>query len=92
MLTPSTGRRFKDKISVSVRARDNRGGTGIGRISMALDGEHVTSWRSRGSISPWWASADWAPGVHTLTFSVKDRANNATTTSVQVVKLRRGRG
>ena len=92
VLSPSAGRRFKDKVSVRVRAYDNRGGTGIGRISMALDGEHVTSWRSRGSISPWWASADWTPGVHTLTFTVKDRANNATTTSVQVVKLRRGRG
>ena len=90
MLSPAHGRRFSDKLSVRVRAYDNRGGTGIGRMSMALDGEHVTSWQSRGSISPWWASADWSAGPHTLTFSVKDRANNATTTSIEVVKLRRG--
>ena len=89
VLTPSSGRRFSDKVSVRVRARDNRGGSGIGRISLALDGAHVASFRKRGAISPWWASEDWAPGVHTLTFSVEDRANNATTTSVQVVKVRR---
>ena len=91
VLSPSSGHRFRDKVTVRVRAFDTRGGTGVGRVSMALDGEHVTSWRSRGEISPWWASADWAPGLHTLTFTVKDRANNARTTSVQVTKLRPAR-
>jgi hypothetical protein len=88
--SPRDGSRFRDKISVRVRAFDNRGGSGIGRISMALDGQHVRSWGgSGGSIAPWWGSADWKPGPHTLTFSVRDYAQNATTVSVLVEKLRR---
>jgi Cellulase (glycosyl hydrolase family 5) len=88
--SPRDGVRFRDKISVRVRAADNPGGSGIGRISMALDGQHVRSWGgSGGSIAPWWGSADWTPGVHTLTFSVRDRAMNPATVSVRVEKLRR---
>jgi Cellulase (glycosyl hydrolase family 5) len=88
--SPLNGSRFRDKLSVRVRAFDNRGGSGIGRISLALDGEHVRSWGgSGGSIAPWWGSADWRPGPHTLTFSVRDFAQNATSVSVQVEKLRR---
>jgi len=57
---------------------------------MALDGQHVRSWGGNGgSIAPWWGSADWKPGVHTLTFSVRDFAQNATTVSVRVEKVRR---
>jgi Cellulase (glycosyl hydrolase family 5)/Bacterial Ig domain len=87
--SPGEGSRFRDKISVRVRAFDNRGGSGIGRISLALDGEHVRSWGgSGGSIDPWWGSADWMPGPHTLTFSVRDYAQNATSVDVHVEKLR----
>jgi len=88
VLAPRDGQRFRDKLSVRVRASDNRGGSGIGRILMALDGQHVTSWGGgRGGINPWWASADWRPGVHTLTFRVRDFAQHETTVSVRVEKL-----
>jgi Bacterial Ig domain len=86
---PVNGQRFRDKVSVRVRAQDNRGGSGIGRISMALDGAHVTSWARSGRIEPWWASADWPPGPHTLTFTVRDYAQNQASVSVTVQKLRR---
>jgi hypothetical protein len=89
VLSPRDGRSFSDKISVRVRAADNRGGSGIGRIMMALDGQHVRSWGgSGGSIAPWWGSADWKPGPHTLTFRVRDFAQNETTVSVTVTKRR----
>jgi hypothetical protein len=87
---PLDGRRFAGKLSVRVRAFDNPGGSGIGRISIALDGQHVRSWGgSGGSIDPWWGSADWSPGPHTLTFTVRDFAQNATAVNVRVEKLRR---
>jgi len=87
---PDPAHRFRDKLSVRVRAFDNRGGSGIGRIMMALDGKHIRSWGgSGGSIAPWWDSADWAPGMHTLTFRVRDFAQNETTLNVSVEKLRR---
>jgi hypothetical protein len=90
VLSPRDGQRFSDKISVRVRARDNRGGTGIGRVMLALDGKHIRSWGDGGgSISPWWDSADWKPGIHTLTFRVRDYAQNETTVSVRVEKTRR---
>ena len=90
VLSPRDGQRFRDKISVRVRAYDNRGGTGIGRVMLALDGQHIRSWGDGGgSISPWWDSADWKPGLHTLTFRVRDYAQNETTVSVRVEKLRR---
>jgi hypothetical protein len=87
---PADGRRFADKITVRVRAYDNRGGSGIGRIFLSHNGRHVRSWGgSGGSIAPWWESEDWRPGGHTLTFSVRDHAHNETTVSVTVVKVRR---
>jgi len=87
---PRAGHRFAGKLSVRVRAWDNRGGSGIGRIMLAADGEHVRSWGgSGGSIDPWWATADWTPGPHTLTFDVRDYANNEATLTVPVVKVRR---
>jgi hypothetical protein len=90
VLEPADGARFAGKLSVRVRAFDDKGGTGIGRISMAHNGRHVRSWGgSGGSIAPWWGSADWRPGRHTLTFSVRDRAHNETTVSVTVEKLPR---
>jgi hypothetical protein len=88
---PSNGLRFSGKLSVRVRAYD-RGGAGLGRISLALDGQHVRSWRAPGgSIRPWWGSADWKPGPHTLTFSVRDRAFNAAAVDVTVEKVKRRR-
>ncbi len=86
---PLDGSRFRDKLSVRVSASDNRGGSGIGRIKMALDGKHVTSWSRSGRIDPWWASADWTPGPHTLTFTVRDFAQNEASVAVTVEKLRR---
>jgi hypothetical protein len=90
VLSPLDGSRYSDKLTVRVRASDNPGGSGIGRISLDADGRHVRSWGgSGGSIKPWWGSADWKPGIHTLTFSVRDYAQNATTVSVRVEKVRR---
>ena len=86
---PADGRRFAGKLSVRVRAYDNPGGSGLGRIMLAHNGRHVRSWGgSGGSIAPWWGSADWRPGRHTLTFRVRDRAFNETSLSVTVEKLR----
>jgi hypothetical protein len=89
VLSPRDGQRFRDKITVRVRARDNRGGAGIGRVMLALNGRHIRSWGDGGgSIAPWWDSEKWAPGVHTLTFRVRDHAQNETNVSVRVEKLR----
>jgi hypothetical protein len=90
VLSPAQGQRFSGKLSVRVRAFDNKGGAGLQRIFLARDGRHVRSWGgSGGSIDPWWESADWRPGPHTLTFSVRDNALNETSVSVTVQKLRR---
>jgi cellulase (glycosyl hydrolase family 5) len=89
---PANGLRFSDKLSVRVRAFDNTGGAGLGRISLALDGQHIRSWRPPGGgIRPWWGSEDWTPGRHTLTFSVRDRAFNAASVNVSVEKVKRRR-
>ena len=78
------GQRFAGKLSVRVRAFDNRGGTGIGSGStLAADGAHVRTWGgSGGSIDPWWATEKWKPGPHTLTFRVRDNAHNESTVTV----------
>jgi hypothetical protein len=90
VLAPRDGQRFSGKLSVRVRAFDNRGGTGLQRIFMSRNGRHVLSWGGTGgSIEPWWASADWRPGKHTLTFSVRDNAQNETSVTVTVEKIRR---
>jgi hypothetical protein len=90
VLSPAQGARFAGKLSVRVRAHDDKGGAGLGRIKLDADGRHVRSWGgSRGSIAPWWATEDWRPGTHTLTFSVRDKALNATTVNVTVEKLAR---
>jgi len=87
---PAQGKRFYGRIAVRVRAFDNRGGAGLGRISLAHNGRHVRSWGAPGgSIAPWWESERWRPGAHTLTFSVRDRAFNEASVTVTVEKLRR---
>jgi len=90
VVQPSPGRRFAGKLSVRVRASDGTDGTGLMRIHLAHNGRHVRSWDgSGGSIAPWWGSADWRPGRHTLTFRVRDRALNESSVRVTVVKLGR---
>jgi hypothetical protein len=90
VLEPANGKRFSGKLSVRVRAFDNRGGTGLQRIYMSRNGEHVLTWGGNGgSIEPWWASADWRLGAHTLTFRVRDNAHNETSVTVTVEKVRR---
>ena len=88
---PANGARFAGKLSVRVRASDG-GGTGLQRIYLAADGQHVRTWGGTGgSIDPWWATEKWKPGPHTLTFRVRDNALNETTVSVTVTKVRRRR-
>ena len=59
----ANGRRFAGKLSVRVRAFDNRGGTGLQRIYMSRNGRHVLTWGGNGgSIKPWWGSEDWRLG------------------------------
>ena len=87
---PRDGRRFTGKIAVHVRAYDNKGGSGLQRIFLSHNGTHVRSWGGSGGwIRPWWGSADWRPGRHTLTFRVRDNAHNQNTVSVTVEKVRR---
>ena len=86
---PADGARFRGKLSVRVRASDG-GGTGLQRIYLAADGQHVRTWGGTGgSIDPWWATEKWKPGPHTLTFRVRDNALNETTKTVTVFKLGR---
>jgi hypothetical protein len=90
VISPLQGQRFAGKLTVRVRAFDNPGGTGLQRIYLSADGRHVRTWGgSGGSIDPWWATADWRPGPHTLTFRVRDDALNETSVSVTVHKVRR---
>ena len=90
VLEPRDGQRFSGKLSVRVRAFDNRGGTGLQRIYMSRNGRHVLTWGGNGgSIEPWWASQDWRLGTHTLTFRVRDNAHNETSVTVTVEKVRR---
>jgi hypothetical protein len=90
VLRPADGQSFRDKLSVRVRASDGPGSAGLRRISLDLDGRHVRSWGGHGgSIDPWWSSAHWTPGTHTLTFRVADAARNGTTVHVTVRKLAR---
>jgi hypothetical protein len=50
----------------------------------------VRSWgTATGSIAPWWATEKWRLGPHTLTFSVRDRAQNPASVTVRVFKVRK---
>jgi hypothetical protein len=90
VIKPRDGQRFRGKLSVRVRASDNPGGTGLQRIFMSRNGRHVLTWDGKGGgIEPWWASEDWRPGKHTLTFRVRDNAQNETSVTVTVEKVRR---
>ena len=57
---------------------------GIGRIMLAARrrARPLVGRRRAARSTPWWASADWPPGPHTLTFSVRDYAQNQTTVTV----------
>ena len=68
--------------SVSMR------GSAIRYQSVWLSRRKVTMPSSR-ILARCWDSADWEPGVHTLTFRVRDYAHNETTVSVRVEKTRK---
>jgi hypothetical protein len=91
VLRPVDGHRFAGKLSVEVAASDNRGGAGYSRMELFADGRRIRTWHQRrGHIRPWWASAHWRRGRHTLTFKAHDHARNVARVTVHVVKVRRG--
>ncbi len=87
---PLDGARFARRLTVRVSAADNPGGAGLGRINLEADGRHIRSWgTAHGEIKPWWATENWRPGLHTLSFHVLDKAQNEASVTVRVEKLRR---
>jgi hypothetical protein len=89
VIEPFEGQRFAGKLSVAVAARDNPGGAGYSRMELFADGRRIRSWHDkRGHIRPWWATARWRRGPHTLTFKAHDHARNVATRTVHVTKVR----
>jgi hypothetical protein len=76
-----------EKLPMRVTARDNRGGTGMRRVELRVDGRQVRVWgggRVRGS---WFGFRKLGYGEHAVEIRALDRARNVTARRLTVRKV-----
>lgn len=81
---PGTGVQVSGTVSISVKASDNGGASGISQ-TLYIDGVPVAS-GTGGSLSYSWNTRKAANGAHVLQAVAKDQANNVASYQVQVTK------
>jgi hypothetical protein len=87
---PLDGARFVDVLPIDAKALDTAGGVGIRRIEIWADGKFSRSFgNGHALMRSFWPVADWKRGKHTLTFKAEDEADNVSTKTITVYKVRR---
>ena len=88
--TPRDGAAIKQgkAMPVRVRARDNRGGTGVRRIDLLVDGQRVRTWLGGRIADYYWGFRGLGLGPHRVVFRARDFATNVTERALTVRKVR----
>jgi hypothetical protein len=87
---PLDGARFVDVLPIDAKAVDSSGGVGIRRIEIWADGHFSRSFGDGHALMrSFWPVSDWKRGKHTLTFKAEDEADNKTSKTITVYKVRR---
>jgi hypothetical protein len=77
---PTEGAVFTDRENLPMRvtARDNRGGTGMRRVELHVDGRHVRTWGGGKVRSSWFGFRQIGYGDHAVEIRALDEAKNVT--------------
>jgi hypothetical protein len=76
-----------ENLPVRVTARDNRGGVGVRRVELHVDGRRVRTWGGGTVRSSWFGFRSVGYGEHAVEIRALDRAQNATTRRFTVRKV-----
>jgi hypothetical protein len=76
-----------ENLPVRVTARDNRGGVGVRRVELHVDGRRVRTWGGGTVRGSWFGFRSVGYGDHTVEIRAVDRAQNATTRRFTVRKV-----
>jgi hypothetical protein len=86
---PTEGAVFSDgeNLPMRVTARDNRGGTGMRRVELHVDGRRVRTWGGGTVRSSWFGFRSLGYGDHAVEIRASDRAQNLTVRRLTVRKV-----
>ena len=86
---PTEGAVFTDgeNLPMRVTARDNRGGTGMRRVELYVDGKRVRTWGGGRVRSSWFGFRSLGYGDHAVEIRAADRAQNVSVRRLTVRKV-----
>ena len=86
---PTEGAVFTDRENLPMRvtARDNRGGTGMRRVELHVDGRHVRTWGGGKVRSSWFGFRQIGYGDHAVEIHALDEAKNVTVRRLTIRKV-----
>jgi hypothetical protein len=86
---PSEGAVFTDgeNLPMRVTARDNRGGTGMRRVELYVDGKRVRTWGGGNVRSSWFGFRSLGYGEHAVEIRALDQAQNVSVKRLTVRKV-----
>jgi len=86
---PTEGAVFTDgeNLPVRVTARDNRGGTGMRRVELYVDGKRVRTWGGGTVRSSWFGFRSLGYGEHAVAIRALDQAQNESVRRLTVRKV-----
>ena len=86
---PTEGATLTDgeNLPVRVTARDNRGGVGMRRVELHVDGRQVRTWGGGTVRSSWFGFRSIGYGDHAVEIRARDRAQNVTVRRFTVRKV-----
>jgi hypothetical protein len=88
---PTNGAKFVEMFPIDAKAVDAPGGVGVQKIEIYADGRFSRSYgNGHALMRAFWPSREWKPGsTHTITFKGWDEADNTTSRTITVKKVRR---
>ena len=86
---PTEGAVFTDRENLPMRvtARDNRGGVGMRRVELHVDGRHVRTWGGGKVRSSWFGFREIGYGDHAVEIHALDEAKNVTVRRLTIRKV-----
>ncbi len=76
-----------ENLPVRVRARDNRGGVGMRRVELLVDGRRVRTWGGGRVAGSWFGFREIGYGAHAVVLRATDQAGNGAERALTIRKV-----